>query len=130
MISTIQPKNALVNAVVGDTGKTIFIVPADISPHNFKLKPSDAKKLQDGNLIFYVSSHLESSIVKFFENLPKNIKTINLMEDSGINHLSIRDNEAWERHDHHGHDDHDDQHKHDNKQKDHDHHHKHIKIQP
>ena len=122
VISTIQPINALVNAVVGDTGKTISIVPADMTPHDFKLKPSDAKKLQDGNLIFYVSSHLESSIVKFFENLPKNIKTINLMEESGINHLPIRDNEAWERHDHHDHDDHDDHDKHGKKHDDHDDH--------
>ena len=134
VISTIQPINALVTAVVGDTGKTISIVPADMTPHDFKLKPSDAKKLQDGNLIFYVSSHLESNIVKFFENLPKNVKTINLMEESGINHLPIRDNEAWERHDHddhdkHGkkHDDHDDHDKHGKKHDDHDDHDKHGK---
>ena len=124
VITTIQPINALVNAVIGKTGKTISIVPADMTPHDFKLKPSDAKKLQDANLIFYVSDHLESSIVKFFENLPKNIKTINLMEETGINHLPIRDNEAWERHDHHGHDDHD---KHGKKHDDHDDHDKHGK---
>ena len=124
VITTIQPINALVNAVIGNTGKTISIVPADMTPHDFKLKPSDAKKLQDSNLIFYVSDHLESSIVKFFENLPKNIKTINLMEETGINHLPIRDNEAWERHDHHGHDDHD---KHSKKHDNHDDHDKHGK---
>ena len=122
VLATIQPINALVNAVIGNTGKTISIVPADMTPHDFKLKPSDAKKLQDANLIFYVSDHLESSIVKFFENLPKNIKTINLMEETGINHLPIRDNEAWERHDHHGHDDHDDHDKHGKKHDDHDDH--------
>ena len=124
VITTIQPINALVNAVIGNTGKTISIVPADMTPHDFKLKPSDAKKLQDANLIFYVSDHLESTIVKFFENLPKNIKTINLMEETGINHLPIRDNEAWERHDHHDHDDHD---KHGKKHDDHDDHDKHSK---
>ena len=124
VITTIQPINALVNAVIGNTGKTISIVPADMTPHEFKLKPSDAKKLQDANLIFYVSDHLESTIVKFFENLPKNIKTINLMEETGINHLPIRDNEAWERHDHHDHDDHD---KHGKKHDDHDDHDKHGK---
>ena len=68
VITTIQPINALVKAVIGNTGKTISIVPADMTPHDFKLKPSDAKKLQDANLIFYVSDHLESTIVKFFEN--------------------------------------------------------------
>ncbi len=124
VITTIQPINALVSAVVGNTGKTISIVPADMTPHNFKLKPSDAKILQEGNLIFYISDHLESSITKFFENLPKNIKAINLMEESGVNHLPIRDNEAWERHDHHDHDDHD---KHGKKHGDHDDHDKHGK---
>ena len=100
---------------------------AEQSPHDFKLKPSDVKVLQNGNIIFYVSNHLESSVTKVFKNLPKNIKLINLMEESGINHLAIRDNDAWERHDHHGHDDHDDHDKHGKKHDDHDDHDKHGK---
>ncbi|MDC0530618.1 zinc ABC transporter substrate-binding protein [Alphaproteobacteria bacterium] len=127
IITTIQPINALVSAVIGNTGKTISIIPAEQSPHDFKLKPSDVKILQDGNLIFYVSNHLESSVTKVFKNLPKNIKIINLMEESDINHLAIRDNEAWERHDHDGHDDHDDHDKHGKKHDDHDDHDKHGK---
>ena len=108
VITTIQPINSLVSAVIGDTGKTISLIPADISPHEYKLKPSDAKKMQEANIIFFVSNHLESSVTKVFKNLPKNIKIIDLLEETGIEHLAIRDNEAWERHDHHGHDDHDD----------------------
>ena len=126
VISTIQPINSLVSAVIGNTGKTISIIPAEQSPHDFKLKPSDVKVLQNGNIIFYVSNHLESSVTKVFKNLPKNIKLINLMEESGINHLAIRDNAAWERHDHHG-DDHDDHDKHGKKHDDHDDHEKHGK---
>ena len=122
VITTIQPINALVNAVIGNTGGSTSLIPSDVSPHEFKLKPSDVKNLQDGNIIFYISSHLESSITKVFKNLPKNIKIINLMEETGINHLAIRDNEAWERHDHH--DDHD---KHAKKDDDHDDHDKHAK---
>jgi len=126
IISTIQPINSLVSAVIGNTGKTISIIPTEQSPHDFKLKPSDVKVLQNGNIIFYVSNHLESSVTKVFKNLPKNIKLINLMEESGINHLAIRDNAAWERHDHHG-DDHDDHEKHGKKHDDHDDHEKHGK---
>ncbi len=124
VISTIQPINSLVSAVIGNTGKSITIIPSEQSPHDFKLKPSDVKVLQNGNIIFYVSNHLESSITKVFKNLPKNIKLINLMEESGVNHLAIRDNDAWERHEHQGHDDHD---KHDKKHDDHDEHDKHGK---
>ena len=133
VISTIQPINSLVSAVIGNTGKTISIIPAEQSPHDFKLKPSDVKVLQNGNIIFYVSNHLESSVTKVFKNLPKNIKLINLMEESGINHLAIRDNAAWERHDHHS-DDHDDHDKHGKKHDDHDDHEKeddvHIWLSP
>ena len=132
VISTIQPINSLVSAVIGNTGKTISIIPAEQSPHDFKLKPSDVKVLQNSNIIFYVSNHLESSVTKVFKNLPKNIKLINLMEESGINHLAIRDNAAWERHDHH--DDHDDHDKHGKKHDDHDDHEKeddvHIWLSP
>ena len=124
VITTIQPINSLVSAVIGDTGKTISLIPADISPHEYKLKPSDAKKMQEANIIFFVSNHLESSVTKVFKNLPKNIKIIDLLEETGIEHLAIRDNEAWERHDHHGHDDHE---KHAKKHDDHDDHEKHAK---
>jgi len=127
VISTIQPINSLVSAIIGNTGKSITIIPSEQSPHDFKLKPSDVKVLQNGNIIFYVSNHLESSITKVLKNLPKNIKLINLMEESGVNHLAIRDNDAWERHDHHGHDDHDDHDKHGKKNDDHDDHDKHGK---
>ena len=131
VISTIQPINSLVSAVIGNTGKSITIIPSEQSPHDFKLKPSDVKVLQNGNIIFYVSNHLESSITKVFKNLPKNIKVINLMEEADVNHLAIRDNDAWERHDHHGHDDHD---KHGKKHDDHDDHEKeddvHIWLSP
>ena len=134
VISTIQPINSLVSAVIGNTGKSITIIPSEQSPHDFKLKPSDVKVLQNGNIIFYASNHLESSITKVFKNLPKNIKLINLMEESGINHLAIRDNDAWERHDHHGHDDHDDHDKHGKKHDDQDDHEKeddvHIWLSP
>ena len=81
VISTIQPINSLVSAVIGNTVKSITIIPAEQSPHDFKLKPSDVKVLQNGNIIFYVSNHLESSVTKVFKNLPKNIKLINLMEE-------------------------------------------------
>jgi zinc transport system substrate-binding protein len=111
-----------VNAVIGNTGGSTSLIPSEVSPHEFKLKPSDVKSLQDGNIIFYISSHLESSITKVFENLPKNIKIVNLMEETGVNHLAIRDNEEWERHDHH--DDHD---KHAKKDDHHDDHDKHAK---
>ena len=124
VVTTIQPINSLVSAVIGNTGKTISLIPAEVSPHEYKLKPSDTKKLQNANIIFFVSDHLETSVTKVFENLPKNIKTINLMEDTGIKHLAIRDNEAWERHDHHdGHEDHNnhDHDKHAKKHDDHDH---------
>ena len=97
VITTIQPINALVNAVIGNTGGSTSLIPSEVSPHEFKLKPSDVKSLQNGNIIFYISSHLESSITKVFKNLPKNIKIVNLMEETGVNHLAIRDNEEWER---------------------------------
>ncbi|MDB9915222.1 zinc ABC transporter substrate-binding protein [Alphaproteobacteria bacterium] len=122
VITTIQPINALVNAVIGNTGGSTSLIPSEVSPHEFKLKPSDVKSLQNGNIIFYISSHLESSITKVFKNLPKNIKIVNLMEETGVNHLAIRDNEEWERHDHH--DDHD---KHAKKYDHHDDHDKHAK---
>ena len=81
VITTIQPINSLVSAVIGNTGKTTSLIPAEISPHEFKLKPSDAKKMQEGNIIFYISKHLESDVVKVFD--------IDTFTRNDINHYFI-----------------------------------------
>ena len=52
VVTTIQPINSLVSAVIGNTGKTISLIPAEVSPHEYILKPSDTKKLQKANIIF------------------------------------------------------------------------------
>ena len=58
VVTTIQPINSLVSSVIGNTGKTISLIPAEVSPHEHKLKPSDTKKLQNANIIFFVSDYL------------------------------------------------------------------------
>ena len=60
VITTIQPINSLVSAVIGNTGKTTSLIPAEISPHEFKLKPSDVKKMQEGDIIFLSTSRVYS----------------------------------------------------------------------
>ena len=76
VITTIKPIESLVNAVIGDTGKTVSLIPPEISPHEFRLKPSDVRILQNSNIVFYISSHLETGIVKMFKNLPKNLNKL------------------------------------------------------
>ena len=71
VVTTIQPINSLVISVIGNTGKTVSLIPAEVSPHEYKLKPSDTKKLQNANIIFFVSDHLESSVSKVFMVLSK-----------------------------------------------------------
>ena len=54
VITTIQPINALVNAVIGNTGGSTSLIPSEVSPHEFKLKPSDVKSLQVNYHFLYI----------------------------------------------------------------------------
>ena len=60
VIASIKPVHSLVAAVMKDVGKPELLVEGATSPHTYSLKPSQAKKLQEADLVFWVSHDLEA----------------------------------------------------------------------
>ena len=47
IVASVKPLHSLVSAVVGDTDKVSLLISGNVSPHNFALKPSHAKMLNN-----------------------------------------------------------------------------------
>ena len=102
--------------------KPDLIVDGYSSPHNFALKPSHAKMLQDADLIFWVGEDLENFLEKPLNSIAKKAKKIELMEIKGLTKLKFRERNVFEEHDHgHKEDGHDDHAKKEDDHDDHDH---------
>ena len=50
----IAPVHSLVSKVMNGLGKPHLIIPAEASPHEYQLRPSDAEAIQESKLIFWI----------------------------------------------------------------------------
>ena len=122
VIASIKPVHSLVSAVMEGVGSPDLLVEGAGSPHTYSLKPSQAKKLQDADLVFWMSHDLEAFLENAIENIATNARAVSLMESHGLLTLNFREGGAFDAHDHddhgerdeHGHDEHKhDEHGHD-----------------
>ena len=123
VVTTIKPLHSLISNVMKGVGEPSLIIEGTSNPHNFVLKPSHAKLLQDADIIFWVGEDLEAFIEKPLKSLAKDTKKISFMELGSISKLTFREENIFDHDDHEEHDDHDDHDGH--KEDDHDDHDEH-----
>lgn len=125
VVVSIKPVHALVAAVMQGVGQPAVLVRGGASPHDYALKPSDAKALTEADVVVWVGEGLESFLIRPVANLPKKTAVVELMDAAGLVLLDAREGGAWEAHSHgKGHDkDHDKGHDHG---KGHDDHHEEV----
>ena len=107
VVVSIKPIHGLVAGVMQGVAPPHLLLNDQQSPHHFALKPSQARLLQQADLVFWVDSSLETPMPALLAGLAPHAKTIRLMADKG---LVRHKNTNWDRtkgDDHKGHDDHD-----------------------
>ncbi len=106
--ATIKPIHSLVAAVMGDTGEPALLLDGPASPHVTALRPSQARIIENSDIVFAVGEGLEA----FLRNVMAGDggkRIVELAEAPGVKLLAYRDEEehghGHERdHDHgHGH---------------------------
>ena len=121
----IAPVHSLVARVMEGVGSPKLIIPAGASPHEYSLRPSEAKSLQDADMVFWMGEDLAPWLEKSIETLARDAEIVTLLEESGTKLLDFREGALFEEHDHSDHDDHDDHDDHAD-DKDHDDHDEHA----
>ena len=124
--TSIAPVYSITAAIMKDVAIPTLLIDQATSPHSAKLQPSDAKALQEADLIVWIGESLSPSLEKPIETLPEKARILTLSEIDGLTELAVRTGSNWEKHVHdheaEDHDDHDhDAHDHDAHDDDHDH---------
>ena len=103
IVASISPLHSLVSYIVGNTGNVILLIDPKNSPHNFSLKPSHAKLLNNAEIFFYIDDQLETALKKTLNSIPKTVRVTKVSQFKNLNLLSIRKSQNWEedKHDHH-----------------------------
>ena len=76
VVTSIKPIHSLVSYIMDGVGKPDVIVDGYNSPHNFSLKPSHAKMLENADLVIWVGEDLEAFLEKPLKQLLKKLKIL------------------------------------------------------
>jgi zinc transport system substrate-binding protein len=106
VVVSIKPIHSLVASIMKGVGEPSLIVEGAASPHTYTLKPSNARALENAEVVFWVGPGLEAFLDKPLEALPKNAKVVALDDAPGLTKLPFREGGAFEGHDHGDHGEH------------------------
>ena len=120
VVTSIKPVYSLASALTeGTDTNTTLLVKGAASPHTYNMAPSEARALQQADVIFWIGPALEHFLEKPLTALGGNAEIVELEDAPGVETLAPREGGAFEAHDH-DHGEHADHDEHDHEHADHD----------
>lgn len=120
----IAPVHGLVSRVMDGVGTPNLIIDPSASPHHYAMRPSEARALQNADIVFWVGEELTPWFHDRIEALASDARAVDLIHVEGTKLLDVREETIFEdAHDHdddHA-DDHKDDHAHEDNHDDHGH---------
>jgi len=93
--ASIKPIHSLVAGVMADIGTPALLVSGAASPHTYALKPSEAQKVANADVIFYVGPQFELFLRKPLKTV--NAKVLPLGDLPQVLRRPVRAGGLWER---------------------------------
>src|SRR5690349_14828972 len=96
VVVSIKPIHSLVAGVMAGVGEPQLIVAGSSSPHVYSLRPSDARKLERAQLVFWVGPILEGFLEKPLASLADKAEIVELDRSPSVALLPARHGGDWE----------------------------------
>ncbi|AWQ18529.1 zinc ABC transporter substrate-binding protein [Pantoea ananatis] len=111
IVASIKPVGFIASAIADGVTPVEVLLPDGASEHDYALRPSDVKRLQNADLVVWVGPEMEAFMTKSAAALPAK-KNLEIVQIPGVKTMLLRggedddhdDHEAAE-HNHHHHDD-------------------------
>lgn len=110
VVTDIAPVHSIVSAVMGDIGKPVLIVPPGASPHDHSLRPSDARTLDQADIVIWLGGGLTPWMNTSLEALADDSLQVVLLDQPGTELLPMRTNGVFGKEDGEESSDHDEEH--------------------
>jgi zinc transport system substrate-binding protein len=79
VVTSIKPVHSLVSGVMEGVATPDLIIDTGGSPHTYSLKPSQARQLQNADIVFWISPKLEAFLEKPIESIATNALVLQLL---------------------------------------------------
>jgi zinc transport system substrate-binding protein len=100
VVASIKPVHSLVAGVMQGLGEPVLLVKGTGSEHSYSLRPSQARALEQAEVVFWVGETMETFLIKPLRALASNAKVLELWEVPGLTLLATREGGMWEAHEH------------------------------
>ena len=100
VVVSIMPIHSLVSGLMSGAGEPYLLLKSNQSPHSMTLKPSDARTLNQADLIVWVGETLESPLAHLIEQVDGDSKTVSLLDIPALHLLPTRSDLDWSHHHH------------------------------
>jgi len=107
VVASIKPVHSLVAGVTAGVGTPALIVAGGGSPHAYTMRPSEARALDGADVVFWIGPALETFLAGPIATLAGGARIVALQDAPDVRLLPLRDDAAFEAHDHGGEDGHD-----------------------
>lgn len=110
VLTSIKPLQLIAAAVQGKTGGPEVLLPPGASPHHFALRPSDVRRVQSADLLYWIGPDMESFLPRVLEGRGKPSVAVQSLPGLTLRHFGERAGDEDEHH-HHDADEHDHDHR-------------------
>jgi zinc transport system substrate-binding protein len=100
VVASIKPVHSLVASVMQGVGEPALLVKGTGSEHSYSLRPSEARALEDAEVVFWLGDTMETFLIKPLAALAGDAKVIELSQVPGLTLLATREGGMWEAHGH------------------------------
>ena len=103
VVVSIKPIHSLIAGVMKGIGSPHLMVKGPVSPHAFALRPSDARLLENADVVFWVGDAVEPYLIKPLQAIGAGAQIVELLDAKDVLVLAAREGGAWNAGDGDGH---------------------------
>ncbi len=96
VVISVLPIHSLVAGVMAGAGEPALLVKGGASPHAYSLRPSDARALENADLVFWIGEGLEAFLEKPLQSLAEHARVVEVTTVAGIELHQAREGGAWD----------------------------------
>jgi zinc transport system substrate-binding protein len=100
VVASILPLQSLAAGIMTGVGEPAAIVKTAGSPHDYALRPSEARLINEAEIIFWIGPDYERFLVKPAAALAGKARAVALLKAPGVKTLATRGGGVWEGDDH------------------------------
>ena len=100
IVASIKPIHSLVANIMQGVGEPLLLVAGGASPHDYSLKPSEVRAINQAQVVFWIGPSLESFLLKPLDQAQDRVRAVALLDTPGLSVLPLRQGGAWEPHTH------------------------------